>query len=399
VAVTPLSTTSLLMSNDNGSGDDNNNNDNKNLSASQQARREEEKRQQERKNDVVIGKTSAIPGEQNFPIDPDATVREYLAQATPLEREVYLEGEKGMSLLQKVDLEGAAKAFNRVFELQPQKYLWQAGIVFYYLGDYKRASEIFARCGQRFETRFEEYASEERIWRSACELKYLSQLDSSSERQALMEDRDKLAEHIQPFYVRHPESDPLEGERRKVIRIARNLFESTTNNDESAVLLARAKLRSIGGKGKTLLPDLKYFKLESWYYLGLYYDAIGDEEEAKKCMKVALRTCPYGSWETNMVHAFPYIHMVVRDWLDDDEFDEKKNPLKDVLPEEDEEVPVPEGVQADPLFVQTIREGINELDLTQLEDAMKVRGLPSGGKEEMAERLFRVLLEDVGLQW
>jgi hypothetical protein len=45
----------------------------KHLSASDRERRDEEKRRKERQGEVIIGKTSARPGEKDFPLDPVAT--------------------------------------------------------------------------------------------------------------------------------------------------------------------------------------------------------------------------------------------------------------------------------------------------------------------------------------
>ena len=91
-------------------------------------------------------------------------------------------------------------------------------------------------------------------------------------------------------------------ETRKVIRIARDLFESSVQHDLSNEVLARAKLRSICGeyesnmdsRNKNTIPfkgDKKMWRLSSWYYLGLHYDVLDDVEASKDCMKMALRQC------------------------------------------------------------------------------------------------------------
>ena len=74
----------------------------KDLSASQQERRDEDKRREDRKEDVVIGKTSAKSGERDFAIDPNSTQEQWMKQASPTEREIYLRTEEGLENLKMV---------------------------------------------------------------------------------------------------------------------------------------------------------------------------------------------------------------------------------------------------------------------------------------------------------
>lgn len=73
-----------------------------------------------------------------------------------------------------------------MFQLRPNAYLWQAGIVKFYLDELQDAAEIFVRNIATYESKFGEPASEERIWRDACELKFASSL-SKVERKILDE--------------------------------------------------------------------------------------------------------------------------------------------------------------------------------------------------------------------
>jgi uncharacterized membrane protein YcgQ (UPF0703/DUF1980 family) len=75
---------------------------NKDMSASEKERRDEDERRRKRKEDVVIGKTSAKKGEQDFPIDTSATEQEYFRQMSSVEREVYQYTEAGMQFLNSV---------------------------------------------------------------------------------------------------------------------------------------------------------------------------------------------------------------------------------------------------------------------------------------------------------
>lgn len=74
----------------------------KHLSAADRERRDEEKRRKERQGEVIIGKTSARPGEKDFPLDPKATEMDYLRQASAVEQEVFRQTEHGMEMLKMV---------------------------------------------------------------------------------------------------------------------------------------------------------------------------------------------------------------------------------------------------------------------------------------------------------
>lgn len=86
----------------------------KNLSAAERERRDEENRRRARKDDVIPGKTSAMPGAKDFALDPKATEMEYLKQASKVEQEIYLYTEKGLKLLKMV------RALLQLFPFQKQ---------------------------------------------------------------------------------------------------------------------------------------------------------------------------------------------------------------------------------------------------------------------------------------
>ena len=74
----------------------------KNLSAAERERFEEDERRRKRKDDVVIGKTSAIKGAKDFPLDIKSTEEEYLRHANRVEQEVYKWTTTGMECLNSV---------------------------------------------------------------------------------------------------------------------------------------------------------------------------------------------------------------------------------------------------------------------------------------------------------
>ena len=396
----------------------------KNLSASEQARRDEEKRRRARKDDVVIGKTSAKSGAQDYALDVEATQQEWMRQASRDEQLIYQYTEEGMQCLKQLDLKEADHLFTQVFQLKPQAYLWQAGVVKFYLGQFPEGAEILARNAATFESKFGGPASEERIWRDACELKYIYSL-SKKERKALLgaEDCDGIISERIPRILQpqQPDDDDdkdeghfITPETRKPIRLARDLFGASVARDHSAMLVARAKLRSLAGEiTDTPRPDLKLWKVNSWFYLGLHYDAIGDVEESKTCLKMALRLFPNSSANGgDIIHTLPLLHMATRDWFDDDDIEAevgvstsaatKKSTYVKKRPSfkapESTEIQRNNGMTfADPLIEASIEEGVSKMTHADLKDALRLRGLKvTGAKEELQERLFYSLMDDAG---
>jgi tetratricopeptide (TPR) repeat protein len=386
------------------------------LTASQQERREEETRRKERSSDVVIGKTSAKTNARDYPIDPKSTQELYLRQASNIEQEIYKQTERGMEFLKTLQLEKASSSFDRVFELKPNAYLWQAGIARFYQNDLQQASDIFARNAATFESKFGEPASEERIWRDACQLKVHSSMDKKKRKEtSSMADAARLVAQV-PERNNNDMADNgisvATSESRKVLRITKELFEASIERDAGKEVLARAKLRAIAGSAdEQPQMDRKMWKLNAWYYLGLHYDVIGDEAESKECMKMALRLCP-SSNGNDIVHTLPMLHMARREWFDDEEFDNdgveeetvkgkrgggngqlgKTRKNKSTIPVMDR------GTRSDPVVVESIRTSVSKMKYTQLQDALKTRGLKfHASKEELANKLVNSLLEDIGL--
>jgi len=390
------------------------------LTNAERERRDEERRRQVRKNDVVIGKTSAKSGETDFTLDIAATEEEWMRQASRVEQEVYRKTEQGMHHLKLLQVEEASHAFDQVFELKPSAYLWQAGIAKFYLNQMEDAADVLVKSATRFEKRFFEPATEERIWRDACELKLLSSIATKQERKRVVE-QDLLSKNVAQVHDTENTAELLASESRKVLRIARELFNSTLHKDYSTSILSRAKLRSICGPYDEFpVLDRKLWKLTAWFYLGLHYDAMGNEEESKKCMKMALRLSTAGTSAVDIVHTLPMLHMARRDWFDDDEdFDSDLFESDDISDEDDDnnnddklpkakttkspkrstKVELPkELVDANPIVVDAIREGIDHLSILELREALSMRGLKIVGSKDMLQtRLFDSLMTDAGL--
>jgi tetratricopeptide (TPR) repeat protein len=286
--------------------------------------------------------------------------------------------------------------------LKPDAYLWQAGIAKFYLGDFEGAADIFARNGATFESRFGGPASEERIWRDACELKLLDSMDVRIRKKS--RDSGKMSTMIRQIPPQDKDDWFLQ-ERREALRITRDLFEASIARDYSAELLSRAKLRSLGGNVEERpRPDLKMWKLNAWFYLGLHHDVTGDFEESRKCMKMALRLCPSSGNANDIIHTLPLLHMSRRDWFDEDEFE--GDPMADKSDETPEFSPSFSEFQkksalgfSDPLIEASIQEGVGRMKMADIQDTLNRRGLQTtGSKEGLQERLFYSLMDDAGFE-
>jgi len=368
---------------------------NKFASAAAQERRREEKRRKERQQDVVIGKTSAKKGASDFVIDPKTTQQQYLAQVSNVEREVILQTEAGLEALRMLQLQEANEAFSKVYALKPNAYLFAAGIVKFYLNDVYSAGQIFARNAQLYETRFGSVASEERIWRDACYLKLYNSLPR----------RDR--ENNVSFYD-IPKIPPFEGdvidnnedqfdnsiklEKRKIQRLARDLFDASVLNDQPRIIISRAKLRAIAGDSskKYGILDPKQWKLTSWIYLGLHYDVMGQLDQSKECMKNAVLLSSVAGASQDLFRHLPMIHMSQRDWFDDEEIDHVGDNSRTDLKYSVDDTKV---LQAD--IQQEILNSIQKMTIADIKVYLERKGIMVNGKKtELQAKMFSRLITD-----
>lgn len=412
--------TTLSASKKDNNDNSSKNQKNKNLSSAERERRDEENRRKERKDDVVINRTSAKRGAQDYPLNPKATEEEWLRQASRVEQQVFKLTEEGMEALNSLQLDRANQAFDNVFALKPDAYLWQAGIVKFYLDDLVGAAGIFARNAKIFEDkRIVGPASEERIWRDACELKILSSMTPTKRKNLLKSDEgvSSIIPQIEDEEDDKDEDDEESAlfsvtlESRKVFKLTRDLFSASVESNPSAEVLAKAQLRAIGGSFEDVIKmDRKMRKLTAWFYLGLHHDVMGEPEEAIKCMKMALQLSTSGGKSSDIVQTLPLLHMTARDWFDDDDFDE--DPLKsddedgdngDVSEQSSSLIPsrsrLLEEYHTDPVVEASIMEGVSKMTVVELKDSLRIRGLKTrGDKDELKERLFYSLMDDAGYQ-
>lgn len=437
--VDPCQSFSTPSPNNNNNNNSSGNSSKKHQSSAQQIRHEENLRRLSRVNDNKPGQTSAIPGEKDLPLNPAQTQAEWYNQASQDERKVKELTSKGMEYLRGLQIEKARDAFEHVYQVKPYTYCWQYGIVLFYLGEYYSAAECFAKNAKIYESKFGIIASEERIWRDACELKIVhaseitkKKLKDQLQKQQIDDNNDGNGDNnenddtidMKVVKIKKTLDDPILGqlkETRKVMRIVSDLFSSSIDHDLSNEALARGKLRSICGeyenanknngiKAALMTADKKMWRLSSWFYLGLHYDVLDDVDASKECMKMALRQCgsTFGNGD-DIIQTLPMLHMARRDWFDDDQFLEDDGDFEGFDEHNHNQEDDEGGITAtkstmnennnlnDELF-QSIRDSVGKMKLKELKISLKKKGLKSSGsKSVLKDRLLRSLLEEVGL--
>jgi tetratricopeptide (TPR) repeat protein len=390
-------------------------------SARDQERREEAQRRQERVKDVVIGQTSAVPGAQDYALNTQQTEQEWLRSMTPDEKMIYQYTEQGMEHLKLLRVTEAVDAFQQVYTLKPDAYVWQAGLALYYVHDYKSAADRLAQCARTYETKLGQPATEERIWWYACQLRFRFQHPSNKSNDddsttttttSSSSSSSSSTTDWTPLPYNAETTDPLlASETRKVVRIAHKLFRASFENiDPLAVVVARAQLWSIAAPPQRR-PDPKLWKLNAWYYLGLHYDAVGDVHAAKQCMKRALLLASGGN-ASDIIHVLPMLHMSQRNWFDDEDDNCEEEPkTSGVSPINENDAPMPSShdstratnphysayKSADPYFVQSLQTGLEEMRYYDLRDALRAKGISgTGTKVELVQRLMLSVLTEAG---
>lgn len=339
---------------------------------------------------------------------------------------------QGMNRMKSLQLEEADQWFDKVFELRPEAYLWQAGIVKFYLGNLEGAAEIFARSASQFEIKFGPMgmgpASEERIWRNAAELKYISLMNNKGQKKYFEEKLEGVCRIAQIVEDDEIDESMLGAETRKVHRLARELFDASANQDKPKEVVSRAMLLSFAGSNPgesnsipTISRDIKKRKLNACYFLALHYDVTGEVEESKKWIKTAFKLCSMNAGKSDdIMDTLPLLHMTARDWFDDDPYDEDEDEVignEGVESELNTEVSAKKRTSppdagktsgksehmsdaySDPVLEASIMEDVSKMKFNDIRDALRIRGISAtGSKETLKERLFISLMDDAGYQ-
>lgn len=174
--------------------------------------------------------------------------------------------------------------FNRVIELEPKQkmILWQLGLVEYFLGKYKEAYEQLEAHKE-----FNPSDSENAAWHFA----------------AMARDPEIGPEKAKKNVMQLAEPD-LRGETFHAIY---KLFKGETN-PEGVLKAAEA-----GEPESKVLNERLFF---ANYYIGLYYEALGQNDKAREYILKALQEHPL---ERNKMYSIAQVHARTRGWLSADE--------------------------------------------------------------------------------
>ena len=97
---------------------------------------------------------------------------DYWSSLDDVERQIQGASRSGAAFLRQGDLEGALEQFDRAQQLSKNsRYEWHRGICLYYLDRFDDARLDFVENALRYEERFFEPASEERLFAQACALR------------------------------------------------------------------------------------------------------------------------------------------------------------------------------------------------------------------------------------
>lgn len=192
-----------------------------------------------------------------------------VAQETPLPAKLF---RTGVDAFYQARPKASVEAFDKLIELVPEgkSQLWQRGLSLYYTGDYKAGREQFEE-HQKVNTADVENAA----WHFIC----VARAENvEAARKALI---------------------PIEGDARIPMKEVHELFAG--KGSEAAVLKAAES-----GEGQ----DLRNHRCYAHLYLGLYFEALGDEAKAKDHMLKAAK-------DYSMDHYMgicAQVHVKVRGW-------------------------------------------------------------------------------------
>lgn len=177
----------------------------------------------------------------------------------------------GMDKFRKNELRSALEDFDEAFSLDPSigPFLWQRGLVLYYLGEYEKAAAQF-----RQDVAVNPNDTEEAVWAFISEARFLG--TEKARQQFLQVGRDP----------------------RPVMRAVQDCFLNGTPPDNI--------LATSGTSGD---HDTFYGLL----YTGLWHEAHGNQNEASAALIKSVRT-PYAQLSGDYMAALARVHCLQRGW-------------------------------------------------------------------------------------
>ena len=194
-----------------------------------------------------------------------------------VERQIQGASRSGAAFLRQGDLEGALEQFDRAQQLSKNsRYEWHRGICLYYLDRFDDARVDFVENALRYEERFFEPASEERLFAQACALRGVKGDDFAA------------ASELR--------------ETRPVLRACAALFGGDVN--------AAKTLRELCDRTDSV--DALRRRLLGHFYAGLYHDALNDAERARAHLALAVDNVAVD--DQDFTARLPRLHASVRGW-------------------------------------------------------------------------------------
>ncbi|KAL8160100.1 LOW QUALITY PROTEIN: hypothetical protein V2J09_001637 [Rumex salicifolius] len=210
----------------------------------------------------------------------------------------------GMQLFRQAYVAGSLVEFDRAIELdcRQQAYLWQRGLSLYYLDRFQEGAEQF-----RLDVANNPNDTEESIWCFLCEAR-LYGVDEA--RKLFLEESfsDINAFHLIFLIILYRitkfdfelKADFLSvgTDPRPVMRQVYNMFKDGGDPEKLVETF------SSGQEGERFYSSL---------YAGLYYEALGKPDDARKHLEAAV-SCPYGQRSNDYMASLAKVHLLCRNW-------------------------------------------------------------------------------------
>ncbi|MDF1738056.1 MAG: hypothetical protein P1U86_02760 [Verrucomicrobiales bacterium] len=190
---------------------------------------------------------------------------------------------RGESRFFEADIKGSIADFDEVIELEPSQdpYHWQRGLSYYYAEEYQKGKEQFER-HQTVNTQDVENA----VWHFLCAVRAPGGNIEEAQEELI----------------------PIERDSRVPMKEVHDLFAGRAKVED---VLSAAAPDSDGVLSERERNHLCYAHL----YLGLYYEAMGNNEESKRHIRLA-------AIDYSMDHYMgrtAKVHAMVRNWIDNEE--------------------------------------------------------------------------------